>query len=128
MLSSTEEHVRFFGTLRQKTSGSSAGEKEHAIHIRGYHGTNEELGRDIARMRYDAFLCVLRGAALEVYAQMQNDAARGRKTLARRLYAVYIGLAGTRHAVQLVWVLCRPHMGKEFKRKPEIKAGQIQGY
>ena len=103
-------------------------DRQHPVKVKCYRGTYEQLGRDIMRLRYDATLAVIHGMALEAYDQMQNDAARGRKTLARLLAAVYIGLSGTRRALQLVWTLCRPHMQHELNKRPEISAGQIHGY
>lgn len=102
--------------------------RTHSLRIKGYRGSLEELGRDIMRLRYDAVLSVVYGMALEVYSQMQNNAARGNKKLARLLCAVYIGLASTRHALQLVWSFCRTQMQKELRKTSEVKEGQIYGY
>jgi len=95
-------------------------ERIHPVTVVGYTGTLEALGRDLARLRYDAGAVVLKAYASEIAWQMREDRTRGRQKLAGLLFDFYQGLMHAHESANTVWKLCRPHMQDELKETPEI--------
>jgi|CXWL01.1.fsa_nt_gi hypothetical protein len=96
-------------------------ERTHPMVVQGYQGSLEDLGRDIARMRYDAGAVVLRAWAREIYSQARKDRKRGRPQLAGLLFDFYHGLMHAKESADKAWRLCRRHSKDELAKTPEVR-------
>lgn len=58
---------------------------KHPVRIKGYTGSLEELGRSLARLRYDKLIEVVTALQDELVLQAVADRSRGRRQLANEL-------------------------------------------
>ncbi len=89
------------------------GTKKHPTNILKYEGTNKELGKDIARMRYDEMLEVLIGITEDIKRQQEADEERGRIKLSDSLKDFHKKLLDAIESGQNVWEICKPFMKDE---------------
>ncbi len=94
-------------------------EGKHPLTIPGYRGTLDDLGRDLAQLRYDARAVVLEAEIREHHHQMKRDGERGRKQLAAQLLQFRMSLVTAYDDLCSMWKLCRLHMKDELKKAPE---------
>ena len=88
--------------------------KFHPTSVPGVGVGNHELGRQIARMRYDQLGNVLSGLSLDLEKQAAADFARGRPQLAKLLRSAKIELDAVGSIVEKMFRLSRPYMEHEF--------------
>ncbi|MFA5382658.1 MAG: hypothetical protein WC356_05795 [Candidatus Micrarchaeia archaeon] len=86
--------------------------KKHPTSVSGYKD-NKELGKDIAKMRYDKMVEVLIGIAEDIKRQQETDRERGRMKLSNSLNEFHEKLIDAIESGQKVWEICKPFMKDE---------------
>lgn len=92
-------------------------QKLHPTNVPGITVGNAELGRLIARMRYDQVAEVLRGISGELGNQAEADLLRGRPQLAQLLCDAKNMINNSNEIVGRIFRLSRPYMEHEFSKK-----------
>lgn len=92
-------------------------QKFHSTSVLGITVNNAELGRQIARMRYDQIGEVLRGMSLEFSRQSADDLSRGRPQLAKLLKETERLFGQLNDLVGRIFRLSRPYMEHEFSEQ-----------
>lgn len=82
----------------------------HPRHVEGFEGPLEELAKNIGNMTYDRVEEFIGELADDIKRQADADSARGRKNLARELYATAEILYWAKTNMGLVWKICEPYM------------------
>jgi hypothetical protein len=68
-----------------------------------------ELGRQLAGMRYDALVTLLRALAGQLHADFLADKERGRSNLAAQLYDASGHTLDAAAEIQGAWEICKPY-------------------
>jgi hypothetical protein len=89
-------------------------QKIHPTSIQGITVGNSDLGRLIARMRYDQFAEVLRGMSAELGTQAEADLLRGRPQLSQLLRNTQQVIDSSTEVMGRIFRLSRPYMEHEF--------------
>lgn len=95
--------------------------KFHPTSIPGITIASAELGRLIARMRYDQVAEVLRGISTELGDQAEGDLLRGRPQLAQLLRSTQSMISNANEVMGRIFRLSRPHMEHEFSERSSVK-------
>lgn len=96
-------------------------QKFHPTSVPGITVGNAELGRLIARMRYDQVTEVLRGMSVELSDQAEADLLRGRPKLAQLLRDAKCMINNSNEIVGKIFRLSRPYMEHEFLEESDAK-------
>jgi hypothetical protein len=94
-------------------------QKFHPTSVSGITVENAELGRLIARMRYDQMAEVLRGMSIELGRQAEADLLRGRPQLAQLLRSSQDIIADATEVMGRTFRLSRPFMEHEFSNNTD---------
>ena len=82
----------------------------HPDSVEGFGGSLEDLARNVGNMRYDKTAQFIGALADDLFRQARADELRGRKKLAKRLYASARDLYSVREEVLRAWKICKPYM------------------
>ncbi len=74
----------------------------------------EEIGKDIARLRFDVMLRILRACWQEISKQAQADQKRQRYQLAQALFDAADRFGPVIRCLDLAWRISKPHMKHEL--------------
>lgn len=94
---------------------SKGRKKRHPVGVPYSRLSNRDLGRTIARLRYDALLEVLAGMHDELSAAQSADTKRGYAQLARKAREATKHLAALKGAVNAMFLISFHHMRHEFE-------------
>ncbi len=82
--------------------------------------TLEELGREIAKLRYDAQIVLLEAYEKEIGRQAISDTASGRVKLARIGHQVEHVIWAVRGALMRMFTISIPYMKEELEKAPAL--------
>lgn len=79
----------------------------------------EEIGKDLARMRFDIMLRILRAWWQEISRQAHADRRRGRHQLAQALFDAADRFGPVIRCLDQAWRISKPHMEAELRNEKE---------
>jgi hypothetical protein len=86
---------------------------KHPKKINGFDGSLEDLAKSIGNLTYDQTAIFLEKLADNIKMQAENDLARGRVKLAKKLNDTAEKLYQARDNMELTWKICKPYMEKK---------------
>lgn len=79
----------------------------------------EDIGKDLARMRFDIMLRILRAWWQEISRQARADRARGRHQLAQALFDAADRFGSVVRCIDQAWRISKPHMEVELRSEKD---------
>ncbi len=79
----------------------------------------EDIGKDLARMRFDIMLRILRAWWQEIPRQAHADRGRGRHQLAQVLLDAADRFGSVIRCLDQAWRISKPHMKAELRNEKE---------
>lgn len=88
---------------------------KHTTHVKGFDGSNAELAEKIGDLYYDSLSDFLSALSEKIRADGDADLGRGRKKLAKELYACAEKLDAASTNIATAWDICSPHVDAWLK-------------
>lgn len=95
-------------------------DRYHETNISGVTLTPQQIGTELVRLRYDAFLVAVRAMKDEISRQSIADHKHGRSKLSEALNECYKDLNALETSLSKVINICRPFLQKEFSNEKEL--------
>jgi hypothetical protein len=96
-------------------------ERIHPVEIPGCNMTLQQIGEEIARLRYDAHPVIFKAYRDELRRQAVADLGRSRTLLAEALFDAVDRISPLLIRIERAWKLSKPHMATELTQTPELK-------
>ena len=89
-------------------------EKKHPTVVTGYHGSIEQLAKEVCDMRYDKLAEFFQACSLDLKNQAVADANRGRNQLSQKLFRASQTCTELTFQTTAIFELCKPYMADEL--------------
>lgn len=95
--------------------------KRHPVELPSCDLCPEEIGRYLARLRFDVMLRILRAFRSELRTQGLADQKRNRTLLATSLFESVDRMSPFLMHLASAWRISKPHMRAELEKFPEVR-------